>query len=67
MVHWLRLCTPNAEGQGSIPGQRTRFHMWLHAETKSSHAACCNEDVAWPNEEIFFLKKHCFFKGVISI
>ena len=27
VVQWLRLCTPNAEGSGSIPGQRTWFHM----------------------------------------
>ena len=24
---WLRLCTPNAEGPGSNPGQETRSHM----------------------------------------
>ena len=27
MVQWLRLCVPNAEGLGSIPGQGTRSHM----------------------------------------
>ena len=27
MVQWLRLLTPNAGGQGSIPGQRTRAFM----------------------------------------
>ncbi|TEA34858.1 hypothetical protein DBR06_SOUSAS4310039, partial [Sousa chinensis] len=27
VVQWLRLCTPNAGGPGSIPGQRTRSHM----------------------------------------
>ena len=32
-VQWLRLQIPNAEGQGSIPGQITR-----HAATKSLHA-----------------------------
>ena len=36
VVQWLRLCTPNAGGLGSIPGQGTRSHM--HAATKSSHA-----------------------------
>ena len=36
VAQWLRLCTPNAGGQGSIPGQGTRSHM--HAATKSSHA-----------------------------
>ena len=37
-VQWLRLCTPNAGGQGLIPGQGTRPHMLqlksLHATTK---------------------------------
>ena len=27
MVQWLKLCAPNAEGLGSIPGQGTRSHM----------------------------------------
>ena len=27
VVQWLRLCTPNAGGRGSIPGQGTRVHM----------------------------------------
>ena len=27
VVQWLRLHTPNAGGQGSIPGQGTRSHM----------------------------------------
>ena len=27
MVQWVRLCTPNAVGPGSIPGQGTRSHM----------------------------------------
>ena len=26
VVHWLRHCSPNAGGPGSIPGQGTRFH-----------------------------------------
>ena len=29
VVQWLRLCTPSAEGPGSIPRQGTRFHMQL--------------------------------------
>ncbi|TEA26079.1 hypothetical protein DBR06_SOUSAS2210051, partial [Sousa chinensis] len=45
VAQWVRLCTPNAGGLGSIPGQGTRSHM--HASTKSLHAAtkksaCCN-------------------------
>ena len=27
VVHWLRFCTPNAVGLGSIPDQETRSHM----------------------------------------
>ena len=27
VVNWLRLCTPNAGGPGSIPDHGTRFHM----------------------------------------
>ena len=26
-IQWLRLCTPNAQGPGSIPRQGTRSHM----------------------------------------
>ena len=37
VVQGLRLCTPNAGGPGSTPGQGTRSHM--HAATKSSHDA----------------------------
>ena len=36
VVQQLRLCTPDAEGPGLIPGQGTRSHM--HAATKSLHA-----------------------------
>ena len=32
VVQWLRLCTPNAGGLGSIPGQRTKIP---HAATKT--------------------------------
>ena len=27
VVQWLRLCTPDSGGLGSIPGQGTRSHM----------------------------------------
>ena len=27
LVQWLRLCSPNAEGPGSYPGQGTRSHI----------------------------------------
>ena len=36
VVQWIRLCAPNAGGQGSIPGQGTRSQM--HAANKSLHA-----------------------------
>ena len=36
MVRRLRLCTPNAGGLGSIPGQGTRSHM---PQLKISHVA----------------------------
>ena len=58
---------PSAGDWGSIPGQRTRFHMRLHAETKSSHATCCNEDLAQPNKFKKFFKEALFLKRVISI
>ena len=35
VVQWIRLCTPNAGGPGSIPDQGTRSHM--QAATKSLH------------------------------
>ena len=36
VVQRLGICAPNAGGPGSVPGQRTRFH--IHAATKSLHA-----------------------------
>ena len=50
VVQWLRLCTPNARGPGSILGQGTRSHM---LGSRSSHAsmedpAC--QDLAQPNK-----------------
>ena len=36
VARWLRLCTPNAGGLGSIPGQGTRSHM--HVTAKSLRA-----------------------------
>ena len=49
MVQWLRLCTPNAGGPGSFPGQGIRSHMTqfrvhllqlkvLRAVTKTQHS-----------------------------
>ena len=36
VVQWVGLCTPNAGGQGLIPGRGTRSRT--HAATKSLHA-----------------------------
>ena len=47
VIQWLRLCTPNAGGPGSTPGQGTRSHP--HAANKSSHAAVKIEDPARHN------------------
>ena len=50
VVQWLRLCTPNARGLGSIPIQGTRSHLpqlkTLSAET----------DLLQPNSFFFFFK-----------
>ena len=43
MVQWLRLCAPNADGLGSIPGWGTRSHMQLkilHATSKTWCRTC---------------------------
>ena len=46
VVQWLRLCTPNAGGPGSIPGQGIRSHMLQlkipHTVTKIKDPECCN-------------------------
>ena len=39
LVQWLRLCAPNAEGPGLIPGQGTGSHS---AETKGLPTATNN-------------------------
>ena len=67
VVLWLRPCTPNAGGPGSIPGQGTRSHMpqprvrmpqvkILPATTKNP--ACHNQDPAQPNQSIFKKNKN---------
>ena len=42
VVQWIRLCTPNTGGPGSIPGQGTRFHVLqlkiLNVATKTRHS-----------------------------
>ena len=35
-VQWLRLCTSNALGAGSIPGQGTKIHMPWDKDKKNS-------------------------------
>ena len=38
MVHWLRLCTPNTEGLGSIPGQVTKIsNASQHGQKKNNY------------------------------
>ena len=39
VVQWLRLCTHNAGGPGSSPGQGNRSHM-----LQLKNPVCCNED-----------------------
>ena len=57
-VQWLRLCTPNAGGPGSISGQGTRSCMPQlrspHAATKSSRAST----KTWCSQVIYFLNKN---------
>ena len=36
VVQWVRLCTPNAGGLGSIPGRRNRSRRHATTETWSS-------------------------------
>ena len=45
VVQWLKLCTPNVRGLGSIPGQGIRSQMPLkirHATMKSEDSTCHN-------------------------
>ena len=53
VIQWLTICTPNAGGPGSIPGQGTRYHMLqlrfhmlklkiLHATMKIEDPECCS-------------------------
>ena len=52
VVRWVRLCTPNAGGPGSIPGRGTRYHVpqlrSRHAATEEKDPACCSEDPVQP-------------------
>ena len=47
MVQWLRFCTPNAGGPGSVPGQGIRYHMpqlkILYASVEIRDASCQTE------------------------
>jgi len=46
VVQWLILCTPNAGGANSIPGQGTRSHMpqlrWKILLATTKDPGCCN-------------------------
>ena len=53
VFQWLRPCTPNAGGPGSIPGQGTRPHMpqlSSHAATKTENPTGHNYDPGQPNK-----------------
>ena len=61
VVQWLRLCTLNAQGPDSIPGQETRsyvpqlrVHMLqlkiLHDKTKTDDPKYHNQDQVQPNK-----------------
>ena len=65
VVQWLSLLAVNAEGPGSMPGQRTRSHMLqltIHmpqlksprATVKIKDLKCCNLDLVPPNKTFFF-------------
>ena len=70
MVQRLRLCTPNAGGPGSIPGQGTRSHRLqlrvcmlqlkiTHAATKTWHSQI--------NKQVLFQERLQFLKGKMDI
>ena len=46
VVQWLRLCAPNAQGLGSIPGQVTKSHM-----LQLKDPARCNKYPTHGNED----------------
>ena len=49
VVQWLRHCTFNAGGPGSIPGQETKIpHPQLSTHATTAEPACCNEDSVQP-------------------
>ena len=80
VVQWLSLCTPNAGGQGSIPGQGTRFHMLQlkkacvlqqrlkipHAVTKTWHNQI-NISLPTPSPALYFLKGHYYQSTEITV
>ena len=58
VAQWLRLCAPNAEVPGSIPGQGTMSHMW-HKDRRSFLSAATKIQCSQINKYPFF--KKCSF------
>ena len=82
MVQWLKLCSPNAGGLGSIPGQGTRSHMpkmgarklqlkkILGATRWIKDVTCCSWDLVEPKKQINILLKSSAWKherGILEI
>ena len=82
MVQWLKLCSPNAGGLGSIPGQGTRSHMpkmgvrklqlkeILGATRWIKDEMCCSWDLVEPKKQINILLKSSPLKhgmGILEI
>ena len=53
VAQWLRLCAPNAEVPGSIPGQGTMSHMW-HKDRRSFLSAATKIQCSQINKYPFF-------------
>ena len=47
VVQWLRLCTPNAGGMGSIPGTRKISHMPCNTVKKKKKKSEGNSQEFW--------------------
>ena len=59
VVQWLRPCTPNAGGPGSLSGQGTRPHMLQlssHAATKIENPTGHDYNPGQPNKQTNILK-----------
>ena len=61
LVQWLRVCAPNAEGPGSIPGQRTRSH------TPQLRVCMPQLSPAWHSEIKFFFKLESLYLKTVQL